>query len=388
MGSRLGIDAFIDKAKSIHDDKYDYSNIKEYVNNKTKYKIKCIKHGYTFEMRADSHMQGQGCRKCKSETLSKLKLFTKEDFINRSILVHGDKYIYDKAKYKGSDIAVEIICKLHGKFKQSPHSHIGKQKSGCPLCGKERADNLSRKTIIDFINESNIIHNGKYIYNKVNYVNNKTKIIITCPFHGDFKTTSQLHITQKCGCPKCNISLGEERICKFLTESGISYKYQHRFDGCIYKNKLVFDFFIPEAKICIEYDGHQHFQKVSLFKNDLNLQKVKDDIKNKYCVDNNILLIRIAYYNYDNIIEILSNKLNQFISLEKGEKYNYSLRKFVNYNEAKEILKTQNIKINTTGEFYRWTKTDSYDNRIPKSPSLTYKSRNEWVSFPDFLSLI
>ncbi len=83
MGKRLDLKQFIEICKLKHDGdgKYDYSKIKEYINNKTYYTIRCIEHDYTFDIRGDMHLQGQGCRKCKKNKLSNLRKNSLDDVI-------------------------------------------------------------------------------------------------------------------------------------------------------------------------------------------------------------------------------------------------------------------------------------------------------------------
>lgn len=93
----------------------------------------------------------------------------------------------------------------------------------------------------------------------------------------------------------------------------IEYIKQKSFEGCVYKNKMQFDFFLPDFNLCIEFDGIQHFRPIEYFGgiNALNEQINKDNIKNKFCYNNNIKLIRIPYYEYDNIEKILNLELCQ-----------------------------------------------------------------------------
>ena len=306
---KLTNEEFINKSILIHKDHYNYSLV-EYIKNKSKVKLICNIHNNIFEITPNMHLDGQGCKLCKNETLSKLKKFSIEQILLKFKEIHNNKYNYSLIEYVGYDMYVKIICNIHGIFEKTPHLHIMGQ--GCPSCSKEKDSLNRRKNITEFINESNIIHNNKYDYSKVIYVNNKSKIIVICKIHGEFLTTLSLHLYQKCGCTKCNSSLGEERIIQYLNNKNIEYSYQHRFKNCKYKNTLPFDFYLPDYKICIEYDGLQHF-KETLFFGDFKLQKEKDNIKSKFCIDNNIALLRIPYYEYDNILLICNNFINNSI---------------------------------------------------------------------------
>ena len=124
--SKLTTEQFIQKAKEIHGDKYDYSKV-EYVNNATKVKIICPQHG-EFEQTPNLHLRGSGCPACGGT----LKLTT-EEFIQRSNEIHGDKYDYSNVQYVNNTTKVKIICKQHGEFEQTPFNHL--RVYGCPECG-------------------------------------------------------------------------------------------------------------------------------------------------------------------------------------------------------------------------------------------------------------
>ena len=192
---------FIEKAIKTHVEVYDYSKV-EYVNNRTKVCIICSEHG-EFWQTPHNHLKGQGCPKCKNKKISKSETKTSEKFIDEARNIHGDKYDYSNVVYTGAKDKVEIICKKHGLFFQTPSSHL--QGSGCPLCGSERTIKKKSEsfTTESYIKRAKEIHNGKYSYEKTIYEKMKEKIIITCPVHGDFEQTAEKHIYGKCGCPKC-----------------------------------------------------------------------------------------------------------------------------------------------------------------------------------------
>lgn len=127
MSRKLTREEFIEKAKKIHGDKYDYSKV-EYKNVSTKVCIICKEGGHgDFYQRPREHLKGSGCLKC----VNREKLDT-EKFIKRAREVHGDSYNYNKVEYKDSITPVKISCKIHGYFTQSPSKHL--QGHGCPKC--------------------------------------------------------------------------------------------------------------------------------------------------------------------------------------------------------------------------------------------------------------
>lgn len=112
-------------------------------------------------------------------------------------------------------------------------------------------------------------------------------------------------------CPKCLRSTGEEEIAKVLSKNNLRYIEQKRFDDLVYKNRLSFDFAVidNEDKIIamIEFDGEQHFRAVDFFGGSDNFEKTKlrDSMKNDYCMKNNIQLLRISYLEFENIESII-----------------------------------------------------------------------------------
>lgn len=126
-----------------------------------------------------------------------MKRLTSEEFIQKAKAKHGEKYDYSLVIYKTAKIKIEIICSKHGIFQQRPDNHLWND--GCEKCGFEN----KRLSLDEFIKKSQKIHKLKYDYSKVDYVNNKTKVIIICPKHGEFKQHPDQHINTGTGCPKC-----------------------------------------------------------------------------------------------------------------------------------------------------------------------------------------
>ena len=120
------------------------------------------------------------------------------------------------------------------------------------------------------------------------------------------------------GCPECVNSKGETIISEYLKENNINYISEYTFDDCRNKRPLPFDFYLPDYNLLIEYDGEQHFEPVDFFggEEQFEYQKYNDNIKNTYCIKNNINLIRIPYWDFDNIEKILDEVLSN-----KGSAY-------------------------------------------------------------------
>jgi very-short-patch-repair endonuclease len=165
---------------------------------------------------------------------------------------------------------------------------------------------LKKSTLQEFIEKARKVHGNKYDYSKVEYKNTRTKVCIICPEHGEFWQRPDHHLNLKHGCPKCNESQGEKSVVYFLLENNILFERQKRFDECRNKNPLPFDFYLPEHNILIEYDGEQHYRSIDTFGGKKRFQYLKnnDAIKNDFCKSNNMKLLRIPYWEINNISEI------------------------------------------------------------------------------------
>lgn len=136
---KLTTEEFIEKARKVHGDKYDYSKAK-YVNSKKKICIICPQHG-EFWQTPNNHLNGQDCPLCSNEKKGDTQRFSLKDFLELAKQVHGDKYDYSQVVYINNKTPVKIICPIHGEFWQRPDTHTNR-KHGCRLC---RSDNMKKK---------------------------------------------------------------------------------------------------------------------------------------------------------------------------------------------------------------------------------------------------
>lgn len=124
-------DDFISSLKKIHGDKYDYSST-IYKGGRNQISFVCPVHG-NVTMNAKNHLDGHGCPKCGVESRANKARLSTEEFINKAIIIHGDKYDYSKVDYKSTSKNVCIICPEHGEFLQTPNNHLNGAE--CPVCG-------------------------------------------------------------------------------------------------------------------------------------------------------------------------------------------------------------------------------------------------------------
>ena len=134
----------------------------------------------------------------------------------------------------------------------------------------------------------------------------------------EWETSVSHRVKDNSGCPQCSlkISKGETIIYNYLNQNNIKFKKEAIFKDCRDKKPLPFDFYLPNQNICIEYDGIQHFEPVNFgigtYEDAIDkfiTTQEHDKIKNEYCKQHSITLIRISYKDKNNIEEILSNKI-------------------------------------------------------------------------------
>lgn len=186
---KMTTEIFIERAQKIHGNVYDYSQV-VYTGVKSKVKIGCRIHG-VFEQTPDKHLHGPcGCPKCAGNQHG-----TTDDFVEKAKRVHGDTYDYSQVSYVNSSTPVEIVCKKHGSFRQSPGNHLSGK--GCPVC----ANNM-RLSSEAFIKRAKCVHGDRYGYSLVEYHGNRVPVKIVCETHGVFEQIPYVHLTG-CGCPAC-----------------------------------------------------------------------------------------------------------------------------------------------------------------------------------------
>lgn len=149
VGKNKTTDFFIEEAKKIHGNKYDYSKT-VYINAHAKVCIICPIHG-EFWQTPNNHLMGNGCYQCGLDIAHKKQTLTKEEFIRKAHLVHGDKYDYSKVEYINYETPICIICPVHGEFWQTPDKHL--HGAGCPMCKSSKLEEEMRL----FLQENNII---------------------------------------------------------------------------------------------------------------------------------------------------------------------------------------------------------------------------------------
>ena len=267
---------FADRSKVIHGDLYGYIS---YTRMHDLCELTCKVHG-PFKLLAKNHIYLKQicpeCRKLKKFTYNKLTI---KEFENKCLLKYENKYKYFQ-DYNGMKQSITVECKNHGKFKIVAQNHLYNN-NGCIQCSNKQTKDtkwLQSQTDKSFMN-----FDGKVVTS-------------LCDKHGRY-STKLFHFLNGSGCPICKSSKGEKNIRNFLEENNIKYIQEKRFSDCVFKKQLPFDFYLPDLNICIEYDGIQHFEEVEFFGGRESLEQIilRDSIKNKYCGEHKICLIRIKF---------------------------------------------------------------------------------------------
>lgn len=251
MPRRLTTAEFVEKATLLHGGAYTYMRA-EYIGTRDPITITCPIHG-DFQQTPNKHLTGNGCQKCGWERQVKSRTSSREEFIKKAKLIHGDlPYGYDKVEYTNNLTKVEIVCPEHGSFWQTPANHLTGY--GCRLCGRSEIANADledrRESFLSIVRD---IY-PHYSYDAASYVNAYTPIKITCPVHGDFWKTPHKHKNSGQGCPRCskNVSKPEQEVLEFIKDiyGGVIIDRDRNIIG-----PLEIDILLPEEKIGIEYCG-------------------------------------------------------------------------------------------------------------------------------------
>lgn len=326
MPKRLTKEKFIEKAKAKHNDKYDYTKV-EYRRNTIRVCIICPEHGEFWQTPHD-HLSGNGCKECGVKIQSDKRRKTATEFIEEAKEVHGDKYDYSKVSYVDARTKVCIICPEHGEFNMTPPNHV-RMKQGCPKCANTRKGQYRKLTLENFIDRSNAVHENKYDYSNVKYMNNHTLVEIICPVHGSFMQKPNDHLSGH-GCNECSKIFG-------ITEKKVHDILKGHFEDLEYQKKLKFlksrtsyqtlDFFIPSINVGIEYQGVQHFDAKDRFGGVDGFNKVKerDMRKFKKCKENGIKLYYLSFESYvpDDYFEKIYTDIDELIEVINENHFEY-----------------------------------------------------------------
>ena len=251
MGIKKGEEYFLEKFNTIHNGKYKYPNFK-YNSNRDIIDIECPVHGI-FKQSINNHSVGKGCNKCGRDKTGLAKRSKLEDLLISFKEKHGDNYGYDRfTEFKPSHEKIDIFCKKHQEyFSQSINSH--KKGTGCPKCGREKAELAKYCTQEKFLEQVIKKHGDLYDLSLVEYKDSKTKVKIICRFHGIFEIQPG-NFKQGKGCLKCANDVRRSNTKTFVGKSIIKHGYNYDYSKVEYYNTVT-----PVTIIC---KHHGEFQQI------------------------------------------------------------------------------------------------------------------------------
>lgn len=223
---------FIQKAKAVHGDKYDYSKV-EYVNNHTKVTIICPEHG-EFPQNPNNHLQGNGCLMCARQRRADRDRQTTKWFVEKARQAHGDKFDYSKVKYINNHTPVIIGCPIHGEFQQTPANHLKGQ--GCPDCGRKKLQ-LTKEEVFKRI--ASILEGTPYeLVQPFEYkTDRKTIVKLHCSIHDEtwemswhsfMYDSDNKHFT---GCSGCRQIYSKEDCLKAAIKCSSRSEFEKKYSG-------------------------------------------------------------------------------------------------------------------------------------------------------------
>lgn len=281
---------------------------KEYVRKRDKLKMICP-YGHEIELSFDCFHKGVRCGEChrcnpridRRQTIEEIRKVIED--VEGYTLLSKEYDPRKKIKIRHS-CGNEYEVRLNG-FKRG---------NRCPKCRlKETSEKMriKKERVVNHIQAE-----GYKIISMDGFQKSQDKLKLECP-RGHVWDVSWNNFRNGKRCSKCNDSKGEVKIKKYLESNKIEYVQQYRFEDCRNAKPLPFDFYLPSQNICIEYDGKQHYELVNFSGKMTEIKMTKrledcrenDNIKTQYCRNNNIKLIRIPYWEFENIESILIEEI-------------------------------------------------------------------------------
>lgn len=304
MGKAKTHKQFISEIKEL----YPYFEIlSEYKNRKSNILIRDSRCGHEYTSTPQRIYRGNYCPICNPWNKGK----TNNDFIKEVFDMYGNEYTVI-GEYKAAKIPIEIKHNSCGNvFKITPTNFLnGRQ---CPLHKYERSSKSNilpfekvKEKVFNLVGDEYIIKNYTMMTEKATFIHKKC--------NSEFEMVASNFVSNGQRCPKCHSSKGEKLIRDYLDSHHIKYEFQKRFDNLIGVNnwKLSYDFYLNDYNTLIEYQGKQHSTPIEYFGGDkkFKIQQEHDIRKREYAKNNNINLLEIWYWDFNNIENILAKELN------------------------------------------------------------------------------
>lgn len=294
----LTTEEFVNRAKAVHGDRYDYS-LTKYVSDRVKVEVMCPQHGSFWQL-PSNHLAGNRCPACADASrIAKLTSNT-HAFIAKALSVHGDRYDYSLVDYKTAMDPVKIICKVHGVFEQRPHDHL--RGHGCRQCFLDD----HRLSTSDFVQKARLVHGDSYDYSLVNYQSSDDYVDIVCKKHGVFSQLARTHLSGH-GCPLCGIESQADSLRFSFFEF---LEMAHAAHG----NKYDYS--------CVDYVDMGTDVKILCPEHGLFIQKPRSHVLGRGCPT-------CSGYRLANFEEYYTDEFIRRSRAVHGDRYDYSLSQYV-----------------------------------------------------------
>lgn len=281
----------------------EYTPLTQYITSGKHVKMRHNICNETYNVSPSNFYAGYRCPHCSKRASMDTNKFSKkiDEIFNGEIKVIGE--------YKTNHTKIEVKhLKCNKTFDVRPSNIL--QGYGCPHCARNK-----KRTIEDIKDEIYELTDGEYECLSNEYINNREKLTM---FHNDCNkeydvTWSNFKQGYRCPhCSKINNSRGVKIIKKYLDSNNINYEQEVKVDGCINpetNTNLRFDFYLPDYNLYIEYDGEQHFKPTGNFFTKERFEKIKylDNLKNEFCAENDLDLVRFNYKQLKNLKKIIED---------------------------------------------------------------------------------
>ena len=304
-----------DFKKELFDKNPNIEVLGEYIDAKTGILCKCLIDGHEWSPTPNDLLTGQGCPICGRLLCTQKRTKTNEQFLYELSLITNT--ITPLEEYVNAREKIWVECNVCGhEWHITPDGLL--QGRCCPECAKVESHNRQAKSNEQFLQELSEVN--PMLTPLEPYYNDHTKILVKCDIHDYVWSVSPNKILhRRTGCPKCSLYTNEEKIADIIESLGYDIEPQKRFDDCCDKHTLPFDIYVEELNLLIEYDGEGHYMPIprggmtkEKAEENLHIVQKHDAIKTQYCKDNNILLIRIPYWENKNLHNFLMNQLEQY----------------------------------------------------------------------------
>lgn len=369
-------DKFIQKAKLIFNNKYDYFN--DFTSLNKKIKIKCNEHNEIFEVLPRSHLitETGSCPKCKTNNNKKIKSISSEYFINKSIKLFGNKFNYSKVNYTNKKGKIILSCNKHNiDFEIEPKSHYYSKTGGCNDCNNE-INKLDKKELKCY-DYNNVINKSTKHINQICY--NCIKI----------RKHNIIDIGKKIEyIIKLRLTFVSDEYIKKINIDGLENYYVSNYGKIFNSNKRLLNgyqnqkgyidvrllynekntLFKLHRLICTTFNGYpkdnknivDHINKIKNDNRSINLRWVnqKENMNNKSTVK-----INIVKQNIQNIYFNLKKEDEEFKIITKSIYGNFNNYSISNYGRIKNIKKNKLLIPRITDEGYMYV--SFYTKNIP-----------------------